>query len=57
MRGLGRRLQLFGLFVPPAAIVLELVHAVSLGQMLVMLVAGVLVFWIGRIVEGYSRAS
>ena len=55
MRGLGRGLQLLGLFLPPAGIVLELVHAVSLGQMLVMLVAGISIFWIGRIVEGYSR--
>ena len=54
MKGLGRGLQLLGLCLPPAAIVLELLHAVSLGQMLVMLVAGIAVFWIGRIVEGYS---
>jgi hypothetical protein len=55
MRGLGRGLQLLGLFLPPAAIVLELVHAVSLGQMLIILVAGISVFWIGRIVDGYSQ--
>ena len=54
MKGLGRGLQLLGLLLPPAAIVLELLDAVSLGQMLVILVAGVSVFWIGRIVDGYS---
>jgi hypothetical protein len=55
MSGLGRGLQLLGLVLPPSAIVLELLHAVSLGQMLMILVAGISVFWIGRIVEGYSR--
>jgi len=56
MQWLGRSLQLLGLFLLPAAIVLELLHAVSLGQMLLLLVAGVSLFWIGRIVEGYSRS-
>lgn len=55
MHRLGGGLQLVGLFLPPAAIVLELVQAVSLGQMLLILVAGVTLFWIGRIVEGYAR--
>ena len=36
------------------AIILELNHAISLGQMLMLLVAAVCCFWIGRIVEGYA---
>jgi uncharacterized membrane protein len=44
-----------GLAIPAVAVLLELNHAISLGQMLVMLVAAVCSFWIGRIVEGYFR--
>ena len=55
MRVVGRGLQVLGLFLPPAAIVLELFHAISQGQMLVMLLCGVSLFLIGRIIEGYSR--
>ncbi len=52
----GRLGQLLGLGIPAVAIVLELNHAISLGQMLMMLVAAVCCFWIGRIIEGYSRS-
>jgi hypothetical protein len=52
----GRLGQLLGLGIPALAIVLELNHAISLGQMLMMLVAAVCSFWIGRILEGYSRS-
>lgn len=41
--------------LPAFAIVLELNHRITLGQMLVMLVAAVCCFWIGRIVEGYGE--
>jgi hypothetical protein len=54
MKALARFLQLTGLSVPFLAIVLELAHAISLGQMLVMLVAAVCCFWIGRILEGFA---
>jgi len=54
MRALGRAAQRLGLFLPALAIILELNHAVSLGQMLMLLVAAVCCFWIGRIVEGYA---
>jgi hypothetical protein len=36
------------------AIVLELQHAISLGQMLVMLLSSVCCFWIGRLLEAYA---
>ncbi len=55
MAGLGRLLQIVGLIVPPLAIILQLQNAISLGQMLIMTIAAVSAFWIGRIVEGYAR--
>ena len=54
MRAIGRAGQLAGLALPALAILLELNHRISLGQMLVMLVAAVCCFWIGRILEGYA---
>ena len=55
MRGVARLMQLVGLTAPPLAIVLQLSETISLGQMLTILVASVCLFWIGRIMEGYSR--
>ena len=56
MSGFGRLGQLLGLGIPCLAVLLELNHAISLGQMLLMLVGAVCCFWIGRIVEGYARS-
>ena len=55
MKSLGRAGQMLGLTLPCLAVLLELMHAISLGQMLVMLVAAVCCFWIGRIIEGYGN--
>jgi hypothetical protein len=54
MRAIGRAGQWLGLALPALAVVLELNRSISLGQMLVMLVAAVSCFWIGRILEGYA---
>lgn len=54
MRVLGRFLQRVGLIVPPISIVLQLFEVLTLGQMLVALVAAVAAFGLGRIVEGYA---
>ena len=54
LRAIGKAGQLLGLTVPALAVVLELNHRISLGQMLMMLVAAVCCFWIGRILEGYA---
>ncbi|MEY3033107.1 MAG: hypothetical protein RLZZ622_1582 [Planctomycetota bacterium] len=54
MRMIGQLGQRLGLVIPAIAIVLELNHAISLGQMLMLLVASVCLFGIGRILEGYS---
>jgi hypothetical protein len=56
MRVIGRLGQLAGLVVPALAVILELNHSISLGQMLVMLVFAACVFWIGRILEGYASS-
>lgn len=55
MASLGRLLQIVGLVLPPLSIVLQLQGAITLGQMLIVLVGAVLAFWIGRIVEGYAK--
>ncbi len=55
MRSLGRLMQGLGLAVMPLSMVLQLVGTLKVGQMLVMALAGVCLFWIGRIVEGYAR--
>jgi hypothetical protein len=54
MRTCGRLGQFVGLSLPALAIVLELQHAISLGQMLVMLLSSVCCFWIGRLLEAYA---
>jgi hypothetical protein len=54
MRVIGRFLQRVGLIVPLVAIVLQLMDVLTLGQMLVALVAAVAAFGMGRIVEGYA---
>ena len=55
LKMVGRVGQWLGLTILPSAIMLELNRAVTLGQMLMMLVAGACCFWIGRILEGYAR--
>lgn len=53
---IGRCGQMLGLGIPAVAILLELNRAITLGQMLAMLVAAVCCFSIGRILEGYARS-
>ena len=54
MQAIGHWMQKGSLLLLPLAIVLELAHAISLGQMLVALVFFGSLFGIGRIVEGYA---
>lgn len=51
----GRLLQQIALALPPVSIILQLAGALKLNSMLVMLVAAVTLFYLGRLVEGYSR--
>jgi len=57
LRAIGRLGQMLGLVIPALAVVLELNHSISLGRMLVMLVAAICCFWIGRILEGLASSS
>ncbi|HVA48592.1 MAG TPA: hypothetical protein VNH11_19660 [Pirellulales bacterium] len=40
----------------PLSMLLQIADAISVGRMLIVMVAGFALFWIGRIVEGYLRA-
>lgn len=54
MRWIGKLLQLLGLVVLPLGMLLQLGETISLGKMLVMMVAGASAFWLGRLIEGYA---
>jgi hypothetical protein len=55
MHQLGRLLQIIGLTAPPLSMFMQLTGGIKANQMLVMLVASVCVFIIGRILEGYAK--
>jgi hypothetical protein len=59
MKSLGKSLQILGLILLPLACMLEMQFG-SLGRgtvanMLLMMVAGVIAFVLGRFLEGYAR--
>lgn len=60
MKQLGRVLQILGLILLPVAILLQLSNdfglPFSLRDMLLTLVFGLAAFYLGRFLEGYSRA-
>jgi hypothetical protein len=49
---LGRFLQLLGLLILPFGIASELVGAVGLGQSLLVAAVGMLIFYIGFVIQG-----
>lgn len=59
MRTLGRFLQILGLLLLPAAMLLELTRVLGekfgVRHMLLMLIFGFAVFYSGRILEGYGQ--
>lgn len=55
MRQLVRAVQMIALVVLPLSMLLQAASAITVGQMLTVMVAGLCLFWIGRIVEGYLR--
>jgi hypothetical protein len=61
MKSLGRLLQTLGLVLLPLSILLELTQALGrsygVSDMLVMLVFGFAVFYLGRFLEGYGQRS
>ncbi len=60
MRALGKLLPLAGLVALPASMLMELTGALGrsfgVSQMVIMLVFGVVVFYLGRYLEGYARS-
>ena len=58
MRRVGKFMQVAALVLLPMAMILELTDALGrsfgLSEMLIMLVFGVLLFLVGRYVEGYA---
>jgi len=56
LRAVGRFLQIAGLSLPILAIFMQITDQVSVGKMLVMAVAAIAMFYIGRILEGYARS-
>jgi hypothetical protein len=61
MRSMGRGLQYLGLALLPLSMIMEITDGLGrsfgVSQMLVMLVFGAAVFYLGRLVEGYSRGA
>jgi hypothetical protein len=62
MRTIGRLLQYAGLMVPPVAIAIELTSSWKpirdgVAGMLLLLVASVCLFAIGRLLEGHARGN
>lgn len=55
MAAAARLLQFAGLIAPPVSIVLQLMGSIGVRDMLLILVAGLAAFWLGRLIEGYAR--
>ncbi len=55
MRSVGRAMQLLGLALAPVGIFLQLAQRISVAQLLLMGLGLLSLFYIGRIIEGYSR--
>jgi hypothetical protein len=56
VRSVGRLLQIVGLSLPILAILMQVMDQISVGKMLVMWVAAMCIFYIGRILEGYAHS-
>ena len=59
MKTIGKSLQVIGLVLLPVAMILEISNGLGrsfgVSQMVILLVFGVAVFYIGRIMEGYAH--
>jgi hypothetical protein len=53
MRRLARGLQMVALVLLPLSMILQIAHTITVGQMLMIMVAGFCLFWIGRLAEGF----
>jgi hypothetical protein len=54
MFALGRMLQIVGLTIPPFAVIAQLSETITLGQMLGFLVASMVLFGMGYLLQQYS---
>jgi hypothetical protein len=57
MQTAGRFMQIFALVLLPASVVLQLMGQLSPSQLLVGLVFGAALFYLGRMLEGIARAD
>lgn len=57
MFAIARLMQLGGLTIPPLAIIAELSHTITQGQMLMFLVASVCLFSIGYLLQQYTSGG
>ena len=57
MRFLGRSMQMLGLIILPLAVLMQLAEQLIrfyVSQMVIMLVFGAALFYLGRLIEGYA---
>jgi hypothetical protein len=54
MARLFRGMQHVALVLPPLAMLLQLANSISVKEMLLLVLAAVCLFWIGRLLEGYA---
>ena len=57
MAAIARFMQLAGLVLPPLAIIAELNHTISLGQMLGFLVVSICLFSLGYVLKQYTGGA
>jgi hypothetical protein len=57
MQTIGRFMQIFSLVLLPAAMVVQLLNGISGSQLLVVLIFGGAMFYLGRTFEGIARAD
>ncbi len=55
VRTIGRLMQIVGLVLPVLAILMQITERITIGKMLVMAVAAISMFYIGRLMEGYAQ--
>lgn len=48
-------MQIVGLVLPILAILMQITDRISVGKMLIMAVAAISLFYIGRLIEGYAQ--
>lgn len=57
MYAVARFLQFIGLTIPPLSIIAQLSESITLGQMLGFLIASIVLFGIGYLLQGHSGGA